>query len=287
MPLPEESQSQETPASNGKIPSWAEEWDDEIKNSPTIQNLSHIEDPGEALRELGKMTVNAQKLVGDRGPVPPKKDAPFQEHLEYRRKAFGAPEKPEAYEAPKLDGIKEGLDESTDGFLRNIASQVGLNQAEYNAVYEMLAKDQESAPALAQDTLKEWYGEASASRVDRLYQTAIASLPKEAQETTKQLTQGSPELKVALAHFVSQMGEKPSVGPDSPSQAGSQATSLGEIKDGVQQSMNKYLSMHNEKGPNAPETKQAYSEWMKWNGKLAEANKSGMRVEQYINQLSS
>lgn len=132
-----------TPPANGGAgtpPSWMSALPEDIRSDPTWANIK-AKDANEALGIVGKMHVNAQKLLGQ-PKLPKPQDNWTPEQWKDFNKQLGVPDSPEGYKIPEFkfaDGLK--LDETKMGEWRKQFQELGILPKQADALLKRYFED--------------------------------------------------------------------------------------------------------------------------------------------------
>lgn len=119
---------------------WRTNLSPELKEHPSLATYKSVDD-------MAKSHINAQKLIGKKGIIPPGKDAKPEE-IDAFHKALGRPDKPEDYKLSEVQA-PEGMTEDANlksGFLAT-AHAKGMTNEQADAIYSWYNKQVEGAIA--------------------------------------------------------------------------------------------------------------------------------------------
>jgi len=176
---------------------------------------------------MARMTIEAQSLVGQKGPRLPAKEAPYNEWVRWKQEHLGAPAKAEGYKPHdpveiEVNGAKVPmrLPAHLDATLREKVAAIGGTQADYNHLAGIVLQEIQQAPVLAKSILEKTYGAQGAQQITMAAQRVLDLIPDVGESgqpglrsQVKELIASSPELQVGLAHIASRLGESQTPAP--------------------------------------------------------------------------
>ena len=159
----QEGQEKDTPSPA----SWRSEFSTDLKSNPGLEKFDNAEKPHEA---LAKSYLEAQKLIGKKGIIPPDENAGEKEWDDFFN-ALGRPESPEGYdfngwEPP--EALAEMWDDSIRTEILKTMHKVGLNGKQAREIVdsyaalqgsryqEMLSEVQGNREDVSSSLKKEW-----------------------------------------------------------------------------------------------------------------------------------
>lgn len=176
---------------------------------------------------MARMTVEAQALVGQKGPRLPAKDAPHAEWVKWRHEHLGSPLKAEEFQPHtpveiELNGAKVAmrLPSHLDATLRDKVAAIGGTQADYNHLASVVLQEYQQAPQICKSILEKTYGPQGAQQIMNSAQSVLNLIPDVGEASqpglrtqVRELIATSPELQVAFAHIAPRLGESSTPSP--------------------------------------------------------------------------
>lgn len=213
----------DTPEPPPELPDWKQALPEDMRNSDYVQKH-------DGLPDLVKEAINAQKLIGRKGIIPPTENATIQDWARYYGQ-LGRPDSVEGYDLSNIERPEDiQWDESTEKEILQEMYDSGLNPQQVERIMrryvEVTAQQvgeiraqSEQAVELAQLSLKREFGAAYEGKLDAARRGFSELLGPAAERVAEQrLADGSrlgdnPDMIRAMSAVGERMSEAGLIGP--------------------------------------------------------------------------